>query len=544
MDRTLRADISRSTSDYDPNQKRETKKILLVNPPSGFLLDERVFLPLGIANIAAVARSRGHAVTLMDLAGSSDYAEKVTQAVLAENYDAVGITATSPQFYYADKILEKVKKSKPSQRVIIGGPHASMFASLRKSLIQRFSSKGITGADLEYKLHEEDVNFKSLERFDVIANGEENSLDIALVSNEKWVEGGITVNLDALPFPARDLFDVQSYLFDSQGTPKFKIDGKASGSIISQRGCPYQCEFCCGRDSAQLNRVRIGGKLRTHSPERILSELDMMHREFGISSFMFYDDEFNLHPASTKELCNALKKRTYSLRGFVKSDLLVQNPEIAQAMREAGFAEVLSGIESGSDRILGRHLHKRTTPELNHRATMICLENKIGFKALTMLGHTSETEEDIQATKAWILKTGREFKDKLGPGYFTFDLTVFQPYAGCPIWDRAQRNGGDFADEYAWKYETVHKGEVLDPEFGGLLFNKVDFATHHGFYKGIPGEYKAFIRTKKVSAERFVQLRDEIEYEIRDKLEMPQLRKPTAQSQLEHSMAQGATQSK
>ena len=43
------------------------EKILLINPPSGFLLDQKVFLPLGVANVAAVASQRGHQVNLIDL---------------------------------------------------------------------------------------------------------------------------------------------------------------------------------------------------------------------------------------------------------------------------------------------------------------------------------------------------------------------------------------------------------------------------------------------------------------------------------------------
>ncbi len=538
---SLRTDLS-GVSELRRGGTTSPKDILLLNPRSGFLLDERVFLPLGIANIAAVAREQGHSIKLLDLAGASDYVERVVQEVEQGSYDVVGITATSPQFYYAARILEGIRRTSKRPKVIIGGPHASMFSAFRRNLIARFSTQGLRGAALEERLHQEDPNFASLEAFDVIAEGEENALAASLEADQKWVNGGITVNLDTLPLPARDLFDVKSYLVDPQGTPKFKIDGKASGSLIAQRGCPYQCEFCCGRDTPQLSRVRVDGAWRGHSPGRVLAELDAMHRDFGITSSMFYDDELNLDPNHVLKLCAALQEREYRYRGFVKSDLFVKYPQVASAMKEAGFAEVLTGVESGSPRILGRHLHKRTTPELNYQAAMLCLERKLGFKALTMLGHVSETEQDIMHTREWLLRVGTAFRDRLGPGYFTFDVTVFQPYPGSPIWDRAVRNTGEFSDQYAWKFETVHKGALLDPDQGGLYFNKVNFKTEHGFYKGVPGEYRAFIRTRGVSAERFVELRDEVEYEVRENLGMSQLRKVTSESQLTHAMGQGATQ--
>ncbi|MEI6058823.1 MAG: radical SAM protein, partial [archaeon] len=508
--------------------------ILLVNPPSGFLIDQRVFLPLGIASVAATARESGHQVSLLDLAGEDNYERRIVEEISNHNYDAVGITATSPQFYYAHKLLGAIKGRNPSLKVIIGGSHPSMFSALRDNLRE-------SSPNFQERL-DEDPNFKRLEDFDVIAAGEESSLEAALSVDGRgvWVDGGVTKNLESLPFPARDLFDVNSYLFDPQGTPKFKIKGKPSGSIISQRGCPYTCEFCCGRDSKMYHAVTLpGGVLRAHTPERIVAELDEMNKKFGLESFMFYDDEFNLHPERTKKLCEALKGRNYTFRGFVKSDLLVKHPEVATAMKEAGFVEVLTGVESGSERILSRHLHKKTSPELNYRAAMICLENGLGFKALTMLGHVSETPRDVMDTRDWILRTGKAFGDKLGPEHFTFDLTVFQPYAGCPIWDRSEKNQELFGEEFKWVYHSRHRGDITDPEYGGLYFNKVDFSTEQGFYKGIPGEYKAFIRTKNISSEQLVSLRDAIEWDVRDRLKMPQLAAITAEGQFEHSMGQG-----
>jgi len=529
------------------NSYTNGRKLLLINPPSGFLIDQRVFLPLGLASIAAVARENNYDVKMIDLADDNKYEDTVEEELKRNNYEAVGITATSPQFYYAHRILNRVKKAHNGIGIIIGGSHASMFSALRKSLILRFSAEGYSNSGLEARIHEEDLNFATLEDFDVIADGEERSIFLALnalKSGKKWIDGGVTENLDSLPIPARELFNVKSYTFDSQGKSKFPIGGRASGSLISQRGCPYGCEFCCGRDSVMYHQVKLpGGILRAHSSERILKELDSMNEDFGLDSFMFWDDEFNLHSQRTLELCSALKTRNYRFRGYIKADLLVKHPEVARAMKEAGFSEVLSGIESGSNRILGRHINKKTSPELNYQAARILLENEIGFKALTMIGHPSETETDIMATRDWILKVGREFINKLDLGSFTFDITVFQPYAGCPIWDRAERNTREFSDQYNWVYTTKKAGKIIDPEYGGLYFNKVNFSTEHGFYKGVPGEYKAFIRTKTLTAERMVYLRDSIDKEIRDKLGLKQLGRMTVQDQVEHSMGQGATQS-
>src|SRR3990170_3920610 len=48
-----------------------------------------------------------------------------------------------------------------------------------------------------------------------------------------------------------------------------------------------------------------------------------------------------------------------------------------------------------------------------------------------------------------------------------------------------------------------------------------------------------WIRTKDISSENYVRMRDSIEDEIRTELKMPALMQPPAQSQFEHVMGQG-----
>ena len=44
---------------------------------------------------------------------------------------------------------------------------------------------------------------------------------------------------------------------------------------MTQRGCPFQCTFCCGRN------IDMYRKVRSKSPEQILEELDYLNSEFG-----------------------------------------------------------------------------------------------------------------------------------------------------------------------------------------------------------------------------------------------------------------------
>ncbi|TLY30493.1 MAG: hypothetical protein E6K62_08840, partial [Nitrospirae bacterium] len=57
------------------------KRICLITPPSIFLLDERVFMTLGILKVAAVLEQAGIQVEMLDLSGVENYEEVVRDHV-------------------------------------------------------------------------------------------------------------------------------------------------------------------------------------------------------------------------------------------------------------------------------------------------------------------------------------------------------------------------------------------------------------------------------------------------------------------------------
>ena len=73
------------------------KRICLVIPPSAFLLDERVFVSLGILKIASSLEQQGHCVNVLDLSGIKNYLEALSTYLASGADEIVGITATTPQ---------------------------------------------------------------------------------------------------------------------------------------------------------------------------------------------------------------------------------------------------------------------------------------------------------------------------------------------------------------------------------------------------------------------------------------------------------------
>ena len=108
------------------------KSVCLVTPPSIFLLDERVFMSLGILRVAAVLEASGRAVEVLDLSGLENYEDVVRVHAIASAAGHFGITATTPQMPAAVRIAAAIRLARPEARLILGGPHVTLVNAAAK----------------------------------------------------------------------------------------------------------------------------------------------------------------------------------------------------------------------------------------------------------------------------------------------------------------------------------------------------------------------------------------------------------------------------
>lgn len=480
-------------------------KICLIIPPSIFLLDERVFPSLGILKVASSLEKEGYPVEVMDLSGISNFEDVVK--LYCENNDTkiFGITTTTPQMPATAKVLRTIREHNKEAKVILGGPHPTLIGAAKKNEDKR-SIKGRA-----YKSYEQ-----MLEMFDVVVSGDgEYSIFEALKcleTGEKFVDadnpkGNLFMTnqmYEDTVWPARHLIDLESY--------KYTIEGMKSQSLIAQLGCPFKCTFCGGRETSMLRRIRM------RSTQSIVDELEFMYKEYGYTGFMFYDDELNVNKKMI-ELMNAissLQKRLgveFRLRGFVKAELFTDDQ--AKAMYEAGFRWLLTGFESGSERIL-TNIKKQATREENTRAVQIAKRNGLKVKALMSIGHAGESKETINDTKQWLLEVKPD----------DFDCTIITTYPGTPYYDYAEQTAPGI-----WTYTSDITGDKLH----GV---ELDYNETADYYKGDPdGGYKAYVFTDNISIEELVAERDALEKEVREKLNIP-FNPAAASVNFEHSMGQ------
>jgi len=484
------------------------QRICLIIPPSPFLLDERVFVSLGILKIAATLRRHGHSVSVLDLSGIQNYLDALEAYVDTSDDDVIGLTVTTPQLPVVMEIARALRRLGTDARLILGGPHVTLsYAALRNSRVKSRPAMLRAKAAVD----------KLEALFDVLVPGDgELAVHEALQQGCPKVidgddrKGGYFMTdevYNQTPMPARDLVDLSSY--------NYSIEGFAATSLIAQLGCPFSCAFCGGRYSSALRVTR------TRTTESVISELEYLHKEYGYTGFMFYDDELNVSPTMV-ELMNAISDLQdrlgveFRLRGFVKSELLTEVQ--AKSMYAAGFRWLLCGFEAAAPRILS-NIEKRATVEDNIHAIEMADKAGLKTKALMSIGHAGETEETALAIRDWLIEMGVD----------DFDCTIITTYPGTPYYDLSvpheQMPG-------VWTYTHPKSGDRLHSI-------DVDFSETAEYYKGDPdGGYASYVFTDALKSEELVALRDVIERDVRKRLNLP-FYASRAALRYEHSMGQG-----
>lgn len=486
------------------------KTVCLIIPPSVFLLDERVFMSLGILRVAAMLERAGHTVEMLDLSGIANHTEVVRLHARASRATHFGLTATTPQMPATFAIAQALREVRPDATLLLGGPHITLVSASRKMETREGRpGRGVAAFD------------KLAAAFDVLVAGDgEFAVERALAdAPPAFIDGDDpksdlflkSAQLKDLPFPARHLVDVNSY--------RYTIEGVKALSLIAQLGCPFECGFCGGRFSPMLRRARM------RDPENVVAEIEHLHRTYGTRAFMLYDDELNVNPRMVDllNMITDLQKRLgveFKLRGFIKSQLF--NDAQAEAMVRAGFRWILTGFESGSPRIL-QNINKRATLEENSRCVAIAKRHGLKVKALMSIGHPGESPATVGETESWLLSEKPD----------DFDLTIITTYPGTPYYDKAvlHEKGRDGRSD-VWVYTYAPTGDRL-------FAQEVDYTTVADYYKGRPdGGYKSYVHTDHLSADDIVAARDRIEHRVRAALGIPF--NPSAEAvRYEHSMGQG-----
>ena len=154
-------------------------------------------------------------------------------------------------------------------------------------------------------------------------------------------------DVDALPFPARDLMNNALYKRPDTGAPM--------ATIQTSYGCPAGCGYC-------LTPMLSGKRVRFRSNENIFAEIEECYYRYRIADFFFKADTFTINEERAIGLCDMIigSPLCGKIAFTVNSRTDTLSPALCEKLKAAGCFTVAVGFESGSDETL-RRVGKHTT---------------------------------------------------------------------------------------------------------------------------------------------------------------------------------------
>jgi len=396
-------------------------KIALVNPPTlKGVFQHQLYLPLGLAYLAAVLEDDGHEVTVIDCPALEVDHEKLRAELASFEPMVVGITSMTPTIQSALLSARVTKEACPDAIVVLGGPHATF---TDKQVLTQEAAVDIVvrgeGEPTLLELARHVSNPKVLHKVDGITF--RNNRRIVRTPNRPFIQ-----KLDELPRPAYKYFPLE----------KYRLFGRGILPIITSRGCPFQCSFCVA--------ARIFGKtFRARSPKNVVDELEWLRDVHGADAFTFYDDTFTLDKRRIFKICEEIKNREIGLPWDCQTRVDQVSKEILVKMREANCQQVFFGVESGSQKILDA-VKKGTSIEQNEKAIRWAKDAGLFVAVSVIIGYPCETTDTLKQTIDFIRKTEPD----------DVYLCVATPYPGTELRSLVEDMGWEMSMEWGL-YDTI-----------------------------------------------------------------------------------------
>lgn len=309
-------------------------KITLINPYPEHkegITKANIYPPLGIAYIAAVLEKNGYDCRIIDANVLQLENKEVIELVLKYNPDVVCISiniSTATSGIFLSKELKKLNK-----KVIMGGVHAS--TTVEKTLKDSGADAVIIG----------ESEITALELINNNCNPKD-ILGVAYLENNKVIKTGkrpLIENLDTLPYPAYRLLPLKEYKTRSRKSPAIPI--------LTSRGCPYKCVFCCSSSKESVFENRF----RARSPENVVDEIYyLVNGGLRVKQIDVMDDNFAFDMERAEKICDLIIERKIkvliNMQSGLRADRLTR--KLVFKFKQAGVFKVGIGIESGNKEII------------------------------------------------------------------------------------------------------------------------------------------------------------------------------------------------
>ncbi|MDD5773569.1 MAG: radical SAM protein [bacterium] len=307
---------------------------------------------LGIESLAGMLEAHGHKTDLIydpalfddkryiyspRLARLFNQEKIIIEKILESRPDLIAFSVLTYNYQWASRMAQGLKKKLPQVPIVFGGHHPTL---LPERVIKDDFVDFLVVGEGEYALLD---LANALEKGGDCHNIENvwSKKDGKIISNpvRKLIE-----DLDVIPLPDKELF--QKY-----------IPSQDEYIIISGRGCPFRCTFCCNPVWHKIYEGK-GRFVRKRSVANVIEELKVNKKKYGFKTIYFADEAFTWNSEWIRQFAESYGKQIQVPFKCVCHPLQLDE-EIVGLLKKAGCYAVEIGIQT-IDEELKRSLLRRT----------------------------------------------------------------------------------------------------------------------------------------------------------------------------------------
>ena len=396
-------------------------RVLIINPPyleiygpykHAAKLGAQPQMPLGLCYIATILDQQGHSVKVVDTDVEGYTMDGLINEIGKFKPDVVGISASTPVFPTVRSLTKYIKKHYPNIYIFIGGPHVTVLPE--QSMEQSAADFGLY-FEAETTLQELMKELEGKKSFSKISGLVYKDKNGKVIKNPRREQ---IMDLDSLPIPNRRFLDLDKYVWSVPGRGLIRVT-----SMVTQRGCPFKCTFCCVPG--------MYDKATFRSVESTMKELREVVNDLNIKHIYFQDDTLTLNRPKVIKMCNAIIKEglEFTWEGYTRANLV--DKDLLALMKRAGLNRLSFGLETGNQHILDA-IKKGTKLQDYVDAYKWCHELGIETRCSLIIGHPFETKETIKETMRFVNKL------KVYQAY----INISTPYPGSELYEQAKAGYG------------------------------------------------------------------------------------------------------
>lgn len=405
----------------------------MIYPPTGGFTDYNT--PTGVLYVATYLKKHGYNVKFIDCSITKNFLE----IILAEVKDAIALCSycMSIHIKYIIPLLTSVKQVNPNIKVILGGPHPTLFPEQ-------------TAADplIDFVcIGEGEETTLELINFIVDPKNNKNYSDIKGICYNNGNEIITTlirpfIDMDKLPFIDWELMEPSA----------IKSMSDKIARVQTSRGCPFLCSFC-------INVVSKNSKMRYRSPKLVVDEMEYLVKKFNVKRIGIRDEVFLMNRKNVQEICEEIIHRNLKITWlcnphirFLRENWTSEN--LLNLMKKSGCNKLQGGGESGSQRVLDM-LHKTVSPLDILNFVKRCKKHNIVPLIAFMTGLPTETKKEQLQTLRLIYKILES-----NPATFINGPATFRVYPGGELYNQCIQN-------YNLKMPTSFRDWIHSDTIGG-----------------------------------------------------------------------------